>query len=136
VPLGVADIKRPGRDVTLITVSRMVYVCLEAAKVLAREGIEAEVLDLRSLNPLDMETVLASVRRTHRAVTVEESWLSYGWGGEVVARVMEEAFDDLDGPVLRVGGADVPMPYAKNLEQAAIPDAARVAARVRSLLGS
>jgi len=134
IPLGVADVKRQGKDVTLIAVSRMVYVCLEAAEMLAKEGIEAEVVDLRALNPLDMKTVLESVRKTHRAVTVEESWLTGGWGGELVARIVEEAFDELDAPVLRVGGVDVPMPYNKALEQAAIPDAARVAARVREIL--
>jgi pyruvate dehydrogenase E1 component beta subunit len=134
IPLGEADIKRSGRDITLITLSRMVYVCLEAAEALAREGIEAEVVDLRSLNPLDMVTVLESVRKTHRAITVEESWLTGGWGGEVVARLVAEAFDALDAPVLRVGGVDVPMPYAKKLEQAAIPNVAQVIARVRELL--
>lgn len=133
LPLGVADIKRPGSDVSLITLSRMVYVCLEAAELLAKEGISAEVVDLRALNPLDMTTVLESVRRTHRAVTVEESWLTGGWGGEVAAQIMEQGFDSLDGPVLRVGGADVPMPYARNLEQTAIPKAATVVARVKQL---
>ena len=134
LPLGLADIKRAGTDVSLITLSRMVYVCLEAADMLAKEGISAEVVDLRALNPLDMTTVLESVRRTHRAVTVEESWLTGGWGGEVAAQIMEQAFDSLDGPVLRVGGADVPMPYARKLEQAAIPNASTVVARVKELL--
>ncbi len=134
LPLGLADIKRSGTDVSLIALSRMVYVCLEAAEMLAKEGINAEVVDLRALNPLDMTTVLESVRRTHRAVTVEESWLTGGWGGEVAAQIMEQAFDSLDGPVLRVGGADVPMPYARNLEQAAIPNASTVVARVKELL--
>lgn len=133
IPLGRADIKREGRDLTLVTLSRMVYVCLEAAEELAKEGIEVEVLDLRALNPLDMKAVLDSVRKTRRAVTVEESWLTGGWGGEIAARIMEEAFDALDAPVLRVGGADIPMPYNKALEKAAIPDAARVVARVREL---
>ncbi len=133
IPLGTADIKRSGGDVTLIALSRMVYVCLEAAKQLAAEGIEAEVVDLRGLNPLDMVTVLTSIDKTHRGVTVEESWLTGGWGGELAARIMEDAFDLLDGPILRVGGADVPMPYAKNLEQAAIPNAATVVARVKEL---
>jgi len=133
VPLGTADIKRPGGDVTLVAVSRMVYVCLEAAELLAKEGIEAEVVDLRGLNPLDLPTVLASVRKTRRAVTVEESWLTGGWGGELIARIVEQAFDDLDAPPMRVGGADVPMPYNKALEQAAIPDAERVASRVKEL---
>jgi pyruvate dehydrogenase E1 component beta subunit len=134
IPLGVADVKRQGKDVTLLAVSRMVYVCLEAAEQLAKDGIEAEVVDLRALNPLDMSTVLASVRKTHRAVTVEESWLTGGWGGELVARIVEAAFDDLDAPVLRVGGEDVPMPYNKALEKAAIPSAADVVARVREML--
>ena len=134
LPLGLADIKRAGTDVSLITLSRMVYVCLEAADMLAKEGVSAEVVDLRALNPLDMTTVLESVRRTHRAVTVEESWLTGGWGGEVAAQIMEQAFDSLDGPVLRVGGADVPMPYARKLEQAAIPNASTVVARVKELL--
>ena len=133
VPLGRAAIRREGADVTLVTLSRMVYVCLEAAEQLAGQGIAAEVIDLRGLNPLDLPTVLDSVRKTRRAVTVEESWLSFGWGGEIAARIMESAFDDLDGPVLRVGGADVPMPYNKHLEQAAIPAAAQVVARVREL---
>ncbi len=133
IPLGVADIKREGKDVTLISLSRMVYVCQEAAEQLAGQGIQAEIVDLRALNPLDMPTVLESVRKTHRAVTVEESWLTGGWGGEVAARIMEQAFDSLDAPVLRVGGADVPMPYAKNLEKAAIPDAAAVVSRVEGL---
>jgi pyruvate dehydrogenase E1 component beta subunit len=134
IPLGVADVKRQGKDVTLLAVSRMVYVCLEAAEQLAKDGIEAEVVDLRALNPLDMSTVLASVRKTHRAVTVEESWLTGGWGGELVARIVEAAFDDLDAPVLRVGGEDVPMPYNKALEKLAIPTAADVVARVREML--
>jgi pyruvate dehydrogenase E1 component beta subunit len=134
IPLGVADVKRQGKDVTLLAVSRMVYVCLEAAEQLAKDGIEAEVVDLRALNPLDMSTVLESVRKTHRAVTVEESWLTGGWGGELVARIVAAAFDDLDAPVLRVGGEDVPMPYNKALEKAAIPSAADVVARVREIL--
>lgn len=133
VPLGQADCKREGRDITLIAVSRMVYVCLDAAERLASDGIDVEVIDLRSLNPIDMPTVLASVRKTRRAVTVEESWLTGGWGGEIVARIVAEAFDDLDAPILRVGGADVPMPYARNLERLAIPAADQVVARVKEL---
>jgi len=133
VPIGVADIKRHGRDVTLITLSRMVYVCLEAAERLAEDGIEAEVVDLRSLNPLDMPTLIASVRKTRRAITVEESWLTGGWGGEIVARLTEQVFDELDAPLLRIGGADVPMPYSKKLEQAAIPDVQKVVSRVREI---
>lgn len=133
IPLGKADIKRPGKDVTLVGLSKMVYVCLEAADLLAKEGIDAEVLDLRSLNPLDREAVIASVSRTRRAVTVEESWLTGGWGGEICALIMEHAFDELDAPVLRVAGADVPAPYNKQLEQMAIPHAEDVVTRVKEL---
>ncbi len=133
LPMGAAEVKRPGRDVTLVALSRMVYVCLEAAEQLAAEGIEAEVVDLRWLNPLDMPTVIGSVRKTRRLVTVEECWLTGGWGGEIVARVIEGAFDELDAPPLRVGAADVPMPYNKQLEQAAIPDKEQVVARVCEL---
>jgi len=133
IPLGQADIKRSGMDVTLIALSKMVYVCLEAAEQLADQGIDAEVVDLRCLNPLDMTTVLDSVARTHRAVTVEECWLTGGWGGEIVARIMEQGFDLLDAPMLRVAGEDVPMPYNRDLEKAAIPNAERVVRRVLEL---
>ncbi|KIH77080.1 pyruvate dehydrogenase E1 component beta subunit [Geoalkalibacter ferrihydriticus] len=134
LPLGVADVKREGKDVTLICLSKMVYVCLDAAEKLAEEGIEAEVLDLRGLNPLDVPAILDSVRKTGRAVTVEECWLTGGWGGEIAAIIMEHAFDALAAPVLRVGSADVPMPYNKALEQAAIPDVRRVMTRVHEVM--
>jgi pyruvate dehydrogenase E1 component beta subunit len=133
IPLGEAELKRAGRDVTLIALSKMVYVCLQAAEQLAAEGIDAEVLDLRCLNPLDMAAVIKSVSRTRRAVTVEESWLTGGWGGEIAARIMETCFDALDAPVLRVAAADVSAPYNKQLEQLAIPHAEDVVARVREL---
>ncbi len=133
VPLGVAHIKRRGSDLTLISLSKMVYVCLEAAERLAEEGIEAEVIDLRGLNPLDMTLVMESVARTGRALTVEESWLTGGWGGEICARIVEDGFDLLKKPVLRLGGADVPMPYNRMLEQAAIPGVQDVIARAREL---
>jgi pyruvate dehydrogenase E1 component beta subunit len=133
VPLGKADIKRSGKDVTLVTLSKMVYVCQAAAAQLADKGIDVEIVDLRCLNPLDMETVLQSVGKTHRAVTVEECWLTGGWGGEVVARIMADGFDLLDAPVLRVAGEDVPMPYNRELEKSAIPDADRVVERVMEL---
>ncbi|PLX79640.1 MAG: alpha-ketoacid dehydrogenase subunit beta [Desulfuromonas sp.] len=135
VPLGKADIKREGKDVTLIAVSKMVYVCLDAAKTLEKEGISAEVLDLRSLNPLDRDSLFTSVSKTRRAVTVEESWLTGGWGGEIAALLMENLFDDLDAPVLRVGGADVPMPYNRNLEIAAIPNPDAVVGKVLDMFG-
>jgi pyruvate dehydrogenase E1 component beta subunit len=100
---------------------------------LADKGIDVEIVDLRCLNPLDMQTVLQSVGKTHRAVTVEECWLTGGWGGEVVARIMADGFDLLDAPVLRVAGEDVPMPYNRELEKSAIPDADRVVERVMEL---
>jgi len=133
IPLGRASVKREGRDLTLVALSRMVYVCLDAAKELKEKGIDAEVLDLRGLNPLDMPSVIRSVRKTGRLLTVEESWLTGGWGAEICARVVEDAFGDLKAPPLRLGGADVPMPYNKQLELAAIPDAPRVVARSMEL---
>ena len=135
IPLGTAEVKRPGSDLTIVSYSRMVHVALEAAEQLAQEGTEAEVIDLRCLRPLDMETVLGSVRKTHRAVVVEEAWRTGGFGAEVVAQIQEYAFDYLDGPVARVGGRDVPMPYSRPLEQAAIPDSDRVVAAARALMG-
>ena len=136
IPLGSADIKRPGSDYTVIAYSRMVPVALAAAETLAKEGIEAEVIDLRSLRPWDAETVLESVRRTGRAVVVEEAWRTGGFGAEVASTIQELAFDHLDAPVGRVGGADVPMPYARNLEQAAIPSEESVVKAVRDSLAA
>ena len=135
IPLGTADVKRPGSDLTIVSYSRMVHVALEAAEQLAREGTEAEVVDLRCLRPLDVETVLESVRKTHRAVVVEEAWRTGGFGAEMAAQIQENAFDYLDGPVARVGGQDVPMPYSQPLEQAAIPDGNSVVAAARALMG-
>jgi len=126
VPLGVADLKREGGDVSIITHGKMVHLALQAAAKLAREGIEADVLDLRSLRPLDVDAILATVRKTNRAVYVEEGWPYAGVGAQIVALIQEEAFDELDAPVLRVTQADVPMPYAKNLEVLAKPSAQRV----------
>jgi pyruvate dehydrogenase E1 component beta subunit len=134
IPLGSADIKRSGEDITLIAYSGMVPVVLEAAERLAVDGVSAEVVDLRSLAPLDTETVVSSVKKTHRAVVVEETWEFGGFSGEIVALLNEQAFDDLDGPVLRVGGANTPTPYSRHLEQASIPDAGAVVERVKALL--
>ena len=134
VPFGKAAIRRLGKDVTIVAYLRMVPIALQAAEQLAQEGIDAEVVDLRSLRPLDMETVLASIRKTHRGVMAEEDWKFGGFGGEVASAVMAEAFDDLDAPVVRVGGEDVPMPYNRDLERAAIPDAARIIKAVKSVL--
>ncbi len=135
VPFGKAARRREGRHVTLIGYSRMAGVALDAAAVLAERGVEAEVIDLRTLRPLDIDTVVASVRRTGRAVVVEESWRTGGFGAEVAAAVQEGAFDSLDGPVGRVGGREVPFPYNGRLEAAAIPDAGRVASEVAELFG-
>lgn len=135
VPFGKATIRRPGRDLTIVSFSRMVLHSLEAAERLAGEGIEAEVVDLRSLRPLDWETPAESLRRTTRAIVVEEGWLSYGAAAEVVARLQEAAFDYLDAPILRVAGAEVPMPYAKSLERAAIPNADDIVKAAQQLIG-
>jgi pyruvate dehydrogenase E1 component beta subunit len=134
VPLGLADLKREGGDVSIITHGKMVHVALQAANRLEKSGIEADVLDLRSLRPLDVEAVLATVQKTNRAVYLEEGWPFVGVGAQIVATIQEEAFDYLDAPVLRVTQADVPMPYAKNLEQLAKPNAQRVVAACERVL--
>ena len=133
VPIGKARIARAGGDVTLVAHSIAVSYALEAAEQLAGEGIEAEVIDLRTLRPLDTETIVASVRKTNRIVTVEEGWPTCGIGAEIAAMVNEQAFDDLDAPVTRVTGKDVPMPYAANLEKLALPGADDVAAAARAV---
>ena len=134
IPLGVADVKREGDDVTILTHGKMVHVALQAARTLEREGVSAEVVDLRCIRPLDVDTILASVRKTNRAVYVEEGWAFAGVGSQIVALVQDEAFDVLDAPVVRVSQADVPMPYAKNLEQLAKPSAERVVAACNRVL--
>ncbi|HSH75348.1 MAG TPA: pyruvate dehydrogenase complex E1 component subunit beta [Longimicrobiales bacterium] len=126
IPLGVADLKREGSDVSIITHGKTIHVALQAAVALEREGIEADVLDLRTIRPLDMDAILASVAKTHRVVYVEEGWPYAGTGAQVASMIQEEAFDELDAPILRVTQADVPMPYAKNLESLAKPSADRV----------
>ncbi len=123
IPIGQAAVVKAGTDITLIAYSRMAVVALDVAQRLEEEGISAEVIDLRSLRPLDRETSIASVRKTNRAVVVEEDWLSYGVGAEIAATIQEGAFDYLDAPVRRVAAAEVPLPYAKPLEQAALPNA-------------
>ena len=131
VPIGKAKLRRTGTDVTITAHSRMVGLALKAAEALALEGIEAEVVDLRTLRPLDTESIIDSVRKTHRLVSVEEGWGPCGVGAEVCARVTELAFDDLDAPPLRVHQEDVPMPYAANLEQLAMPSVAKIIAAVK-----
>jgi pyruvate dehydrogenase E1 component beta subunit len=134
IPIGKARIARPGRDATVVSFARGMVYALEAAEQLAKDGIDVEVIDLRTLRPLDMETVLASVRKTNRLVTVEEAWPVCSVGSEICAQVAMQAFDDLDAPPAKVSGADVPMPYAANLEKLALPSVERVVAAVKSVL--
>jgi pyruvate dehydrogenase E1 component beta subunit len=134
LPLYSAAIRRPGRDVSLIAYGGSVGKALAAADTLALEGVEAEVLDLRSLRPLDDATILASVRRCHRAVIVDEGWRTGSLAAEISSRITESAFFDLDAPVDRVCAAEVPIPYPKHLEDAALPQPERICAAVRGLL--
>jgi pyruvate dehydrogenase E1 component beta subunit len=133
VPLGKAKIVRPGSDVTIVAFSIMVAKALEAAETLAADGIDAEVIDLRTLRPLDTATIVESVKKTNRAISVEEGWAYSGIGSEIAARIMEQAFDWLDAPVSRVCGADVPLPYAANLERLALPQAETIVAAARAV---
>jgi pyruvate dehydrogenase E1 component beta subunit len=134
IPLGVADVKREGTDATIVARSLMVPVALKAAEELERQGVSCEVIDPRTIRPLDLETIITSVKKTNRVVVAEESHPFSGVGAEISAQIMEQAFDYLDAPVRRVSGEDVPMPYAKNLEILAIPDVARVVAAVREVM--
>ena len=134
VPLGVADVKREGRDVSIVTHGKMVHVALQAASQLEKDGVQAEVLDLRSLRPLDVDAILATVKKTNRVVYVEEGWPYVGIGAQIATLIQEEAFDYLDAPVLRVTQADVPMPYNKTLEKLAKPSAERVVEACRRVL--
>ena len=134
VPLGVAAVRREGRDVTLIAYSRMVSVCLDAAKMLAEQGISAEVLDLRSLRPLDMKAILASISKTHRAVLVEEAGKGTSIGGSIIAEAQETAFYDLEQPIRWIAGAPVPMPYNRKLEQLAIPSRETIITAISEML--
>jgi pyruvate dehydrogenase E1 component beta subunit len=133
LPIGKAKIAREGGDVTIVAWSMGMSYALKAADKLAKENIAAEVIDLRTIRPMDTETVVASVKKTGRIVTVEEGWQQSGVGAEVAARVMEQAFDYLDAPVTRVSGKDVPMPYAANLEKLALPSVAEVVAAAKAV---
>jgi pyruvate dehydrogenase E1 component beta subunit len=133
LPIGKARIMREGSDVTIVSYSIAVGLALEAADVLAGEGIEAEVIDLRTLRPLDTETVLKSLAKTNRMVVAEEGWPTCSISSEIVALCMEQGFDDLDAPVMRVTNEDVPLPYAANLEKAALIDSARIIAAVKKV---
>jgi pyruvate/2-oxoglutarate/acetoin dehydrogenase E1 component len=135
LPLGVADVKRAGDDVTLVATSSMVYVALEAAEQLAADGVSAEVVDPRTLVPLDRETIVGSARKTGRAIVVDEGHRSYGVGAELAAVIAEEAFYDLDAPVRRVSAMDVPIPFSPVLEDMTVPTAEGVAAEARALVG-
>jgi acetoin:2,6-dichlorophenolindophenol oxidoreductase subunit beta len=134
VPLGRASVRRAGQDVTIITYSLMVTRCLEAAEQLAGEGVDAEVIDLRSLRPLDWDAIAASVRKTHRVVVAHEACRTGGVGAEIAAEIGEELFDELDAPIRRVGAKDVPMPFSPPLEKYVLPGPADVVAAVRRLI--
>ncbi len=134
IPFGVADIKREGKDVTIVAVAMMVHRALEAARELEKEGISVEVIDLRTLVPLDKEAIINSVKKTHRLLVVDEDYLSYGMSGEIVAIVAENALEYLDAPPKRVAVPDVPIPYSNTLEDFVIPSAERIAQAVRELV--
>jgi len=134
-PLGKAALRRPGSDVTIVGVSRMAVLANEAAKQLEEEDIDAEVIDLRSIRPVDWPPIIESVRKTNRCVVVEEGWSTYGVTAEIAAGVQERCFDYLDAPVRRLGGAQVPMPYSMPLEKASIPTAEDIKRLVRATVG-
>jgi pyruvate dehydrogenase E1 component beta subunit len=133
IPLGVADVKREGKDATIVARSLMVPVALKAAEELEKEGVSCEVIDPRTIRPLDIDTIIASVKKTNRVVVAEESHPFCSVGAEISTQIMERAFDYLDAPVKRVSGADVPMPYAKNLEELAVPTTVQIVAAVREV---
>jgi pyruvate dehydrogenase E1 component beta subunit len=133
VPIGKARIHREGKDVTIVSFSIGMTYALKAAQELEKEGIDAEVIDLRSIRPMDTDTIIASVMKTGRCVTVEEGWPQSGVGAEIATRIMENAFDYLDAPVARITGKDVPMPYAANLEKLALPSVAEVVQAVKAV---
>jgi pyruvate dehydrogenase E1 component beta subunit len=134
VPIGVSDVKREGKDVTIVAYSKMIQVALEVADRLAEESIQAEVIDLRTLRPIDTQPIVESVRKTNRLVVVEEGWRAYGVGAEIASRVTELAFDYLDAPVRRVAQAEVPLPYNRRLEQMALPQVEDVLKAVKDVL--
>ncbi|MGH7255778.1 MAG: pyruvate dehydrogenase complex E1 component subunit beta [Nitrospirales bacterium] len=134
LPIGQAEIKRAGTDVTIVAYSKMLLLALDAAEELARDGIQAEVVDPRTLKPLDVDTILMSVKKTGRLVVVEEGWRFAGLGAQIAESIYSEGFDYLDGPIVRVTGEDVPMPYTRPLEDAAIPDRSRVITAVKRLV--
>ncbi len=134
IPIGKSIVQREGRDVTLVTYSKMLEISTKAADQLSKEGIEIEIVDLRSLRPLDMDPVIESIKKTNRAVIVEEGWKSFGVGSEVMSRIYEEAFDFIDAPVRRVAQLEVPLPYNRRLEQLALPQVEDVIKAVKEVL--
>ncbi len=134
IPIGQSKVQRPGKDVTIVTYSKGLEISVKAAEQLAKEGIEVEIVDLRSLRPLDMAPVLESFKKTNRAVIVEEGWKSFGVGAEISSRIYEEAFDYVDAPIRRVAQDEVPLPYNRTLEQAALPQVDDVLSAVREVL--
>ena len=134
IPIGKSKIQREGKDVTIVTYSKMVKYSLEAAEKLAEQGIDVEIVDLRSLRPLDMEPVIESIKKTNRSVIAEEGWKSYGVGAEVSSRIYEQAFDYLDAPVIRVAQKEVPLPYNARLEQMALPQIDDIMKAVKEVL--
>lgn len=134
IPLGKADVKREGSDASIITFGKSVLLALQSAEALAKEGISVEVVDLRTVRPMDVEAIANSVRKTNRAVVLEEGWEMCGVGAQIVDYIQRDCFDELDAPVVRVHQADVPMPYAKNLERAAKPDVAKTVAAVKRVM--
>ena len=134
IPIGKSTVQRAGKDATIVTYSKGLEISMKAAEELAKDGIEAEIVDLRSLRPLDMDPVIESFKKTNRAVIVEEGWKSYGVGAEVSSRIYEQAFDYADAPVVRVAQKEVPLPYSRALEQSALPQPADVVAAVKEVL--
>ena len=134
IPIGKSVIQRPGKDVTLVTYSKMLETSTKAAEQLSKEGIEVEIVDLRTLRPLDMDPILESFKKTNRAVIVEEGWKSYGVGAEIASRIYEDAFDWVDAPIKRVAQAEVPLPYNRSLEQLALPSVENIISAVKEVL--
>jgi pyruvate dehydrogenase E1 component beta subunit len=133
-PIGKSIVQRQGTDVTIVTYSKMLGTCQKAAEILSNDGVEVEIVDLRTLRPLDMDPVIDSFKKTNRAVIVEEGWLSYGVGAEISARIYEEAFDYVDAPIKRIAQKEVPLPYNKNLEQMALPQLEDIVSTIKEVL--
>lgn len=133
IPLGKADVKREGCDITVVTYSYMVYFALEAAEILAKEGIEVEVVDLRTIKPMDKETVIQSVKKTNKVLCLQETWLTCGVAGEVAAVIADEAFDYLDAPVKRIGSPDCPAPFSPDLETYVLPSVDGIVRAIREM---